>query len=104
MNTQKKIAVSLAVVAGVGVAVAGGLAPRSVSAQSAKGRTHIGTPLPGEVHPKVRAALNELTLAESNLSQATHDIHDFGGHRMRAEQLTAQAIIEARKALTYHGH
>ncbi|HWO18587.1 MAG TPA: hypothetical protein VNO30_07415 [Kofleriaceae bacterium] len=51
-----------------------------------------------EPQPKMREALDSLRAAERSLSQATHD---KGGHRVKALQLTKQAIDEVQAGIKF---
>lgn len=48
--------------------------------------------------PKMRAALDSLRSAERALEQASHD---KGGHRVKAIQLTKQAIAEVQEGIKF---
>ncbi|HLI29607.1 MAG TPA: hypothetical protein VKV79_00735 [Terriglobia bacterium] len=56
---------------------------------------------PPEPHPEIRIALRALMNAREHLA---HGAHDFGGHRVRAIQLTDAAIEQCRIALHYDRH
>ncbi len=90
MNTSRKIAATLAVVAGLGLAAA---LPISTQAQ---------TPPPppfaarGERHPELRRALRTLERTEADLRRANRD---FGGHREKAADLCRQAEGQIQQAL-----
>ncbi|MGH9470037.1 MAG: hypothetical protein ACRD1N_06825 [Terriglobia bacterium] len=51
-----------------------------------------------ERHPEIYAAARALENARQHLQ---HGAHDFGGHRARALQLTAEALQECRAAIQY---
>lgn len=51
-----------------------------------------------EPQPKMRDALDSLRAAERALDQATHD---KGGHRVKALQLTKQAIGEVEAGIKF---
>ena len=53
---------------------------------------------PGERHPHIRAAINELEQAKRELQTAAHD---FGGHRVQAIRAIDEAIKQLREALAY---
>lgn len=90
MNTSRKIAATLAVVAGLGLAAA---LPVSTQAQ---------TPPPfaarGERHPELRRALRTLERTEADLRRADRD---FGGHREKAADLCRQAEGQIQQALRF---
>jgi hypothetical protein len=48
--------------------------------------------------PRMRAALDSLRSAERSLEQAAHD---KGGHRVKALQLTKQAIDEVQRGIKF---
>lgn len=95
MESNKKLAASLAAVIGLSVM---GLGPAVVLAQA---------PIPltamkhQERHPDVRIALRALMRARMALS---HSSHDFNGHREQALDLTNQAIAQAQQALQDDHH
>jgi hypothetical protein len=49
-------------------------------------------------HPHIASAQKSLAAAEEQLLKATHH---YGGHRVKAIELTQQARIELREALEY---
>ena len=49
-------------------------------------------------HPHITAAQKSLTAAERQLLEA---VHHYGGHRVKALELTQQARVELREALEY---
>lgn len=49
-----------------------------------------------EPQPLMRAALHNLNQAKENLEKATHD---KGGHRVKALELTKEAIEEVKKGI-----
>jgi hypothetical protein len=51
-----------------------------------------------ELHPHIRAAINELREARKELETAAHD---FGGHRKEALESVDNAIKQLQEALKY---
>lgn len=49
-----------------------------------------------EKHPEIRRAIKNLEQAKNSM---THAASDFGGHRVKALELTEQAIAELKLAL-----
>lgn len=56
---------------------------------------------PDEGQPHMQAALEHLQQARAELQEA---MHDKGGHRARALELTENAISEVRKGMEVGGH
>ncbi|MBV9850991.1 MAG: hypothetical protein JO250_15075 [Armatimonadetes bacterium] len=99
MNTQKKIAASLAAVTGLAGLTFGGVAVKPASAQVPT--PPVTTPNNpgkhrGERHPELRRALRNLNQAKNNLQNAAHD---FQGHREQALDLVNKAIDQVQQAL-----
>jgi len=88
MNTSRKIAATLAAVAGLGLAAAS--LPSAAQAQTPPPRRG------GERHPELRRALRTLERTETDLRRADRD---FGGHREKAADLCHQAEGEIQQAL-----
>ena len=51
-----------------------------------------------EHHPELRRALDSLEKSKKELANSAHD---FGGHRVKALQLTDSAIAEVHEALKF---
>ncbi len=98
MNIQKKTAASLAVVTGLGAALAGGFAAQSAQAHPPVLATARLAAARQEPHPTMLAALRALSVAERNLTVSSRD---FGGHRVKALTLTQQAMAEIQKGIQY---
>ena len=52
-------------------------------------------------HPEIVRAMAALRQARADLQRGAHD---FGGHRVKAIQMTNQALAQCRAALAYDKH
>jgi hypothetical protein len=62
------------------------------------GRSMLVTDASADVQPKMREALNHLRAAESALQSASHD---KGGHRVKAIELTRNAINQVEAGIKF---
>ncbi len=74
------------------------LLPVAFSADQGTQTTTPAKPEKGERHPEMKRALHTLERAKGDLENSAHD---FGGHRVKALQLTEQAIQEVKAGLAF---